>query len=154
MRAFSIRPARPADATRIRALDVQAYGDNAYGHTTISQFLDLFPRLLLVAEVDGAVAGYALGAVSADGRRGLLAALIVAPEHRGLGLGEALARALVDALRAHAVGEVFLTVHPDNAAAQKLYAKMGFALAGPRPDYYGPGTTALEMRRAWDSSPS
>lgn len=147
MSRYTLRTACPADVARIQALDAAAYGAEAYGHTTLSQYLDLFPDLLFVAEIDGAVAGYALGAVATGGTRGMMLALIVAPEHRGLGLGEALARRLVDALAAQPIHEIFLTVHPANTTAQKLYARLGFAIAATRPDYYGPGTTALEMRR-------
>lgn len=142
----AIRSARLEDLARIRALDTQAYGDEAYGHTTLSQYHDLFPDLLVVAGVDGQVGGYALGALAAGAEWGLLAALVVDPAYQGRGLGAALARHLLDALAAHAVREVRLTVHPDNVRAQQLYVRLGFAATGRRVGYYGPGTEALEMR--------
>ncbi|OKJ49597.1 hypothetical protein AMK27_36320 [Streptomyces sp. CB02009] len=55
-----------------------------------------------------------------------LARLIVAPEHRGRGMGRELARRLL----AQAVGDgadsVFLRVHPDNDRALKCWLSAGF----------------------------
>jgi len=65
-------------------------------------------------------------------RRAHLARLIVAPAHRGRGLGKSLVRELLE--RAHGAGSrlASLNVDPANAVAIGLYAKLGFTDA-PRP---------------------
>ena len=59
-----------------------------------------------------------------------LARLIVAPQHRQRGLGAALTRALLTRARDHAT-DVFLRVRPENAAAYRLYRRLGFRRVPP-----------------------
>jgi ribosomal protein S18 acetylase RimI-like enzyme len=54
-----------------------------------------------------------------------LARLIVAPARRRQGVGRRLVEALTDIARQHA-GLIFLRVHPDNAAATRVYRAAGF----------------------------
>ena len=66
--------------------------------------------------------------------------------------GEGTGTALLDALLAEAARrgctEVFLEVRTDNARAQQLYRRYGFAEIGIRRGYYQPsGADALVMRR-------
>lgn len=59
-----------------------------------------------------------------------LARLIVAPQHRGRGLGRRLAAALTaEALGRHRA--VFMRVYPNNTAALRCYAGAGFAPVPP-----------------------
>ena len=66
------------------------------------------------ARGSGAVAG--LGVV----------ALTVLAAYRRKGLGEALLRALLDAAAKIGLGQVWLSVRPDNTPALHLYEKLGF----------------------------
>jgi ribosomal protein S18 acetylase RimI-like enzyme len=50
----------------------------------------------------------------------------VAPSHRGTGLGYELLRRSLLALAAHSCRSVSLTVTVSNAAAARLYERMGF----------------------------
>lgn len=58
-------------------------------------------------------------------------------------------RRLMEALLKHLIAakgqekELWLEVHIENVAAQKLYEKLGFRLSGRRPRYYKDGATAL-----------
>jgi ribosomal protein S18 acetylase RimI-like enzyme len=60
-----------------------------------------------------------------DEREVELARLIVDPSRRGRGIGRALVTELA-ALAKHHYPDVFLRVHPDNAAALRCYAAAGF----------------------------
>ena len=81
--------------------------------------------------------------------------LVVAPEHRRLGLGGfLLARALEQGARRGAEG-VYLEVRRSNRAAQALYERFGFHATAVRPDYYAdPREDALVLgRRAGAGAP-
>ena len=54
-------------------------------------------------------------------------ALAVVPERRGVGVGEALLRGLLDAARTQGFDALTLSVRRDNTAAVKLYERNGFA---------------------------
>lgn len=55
-----------------------------------------------------------------------LYSLTVRPRYRGLGIGEALTRRVVEQARAEGAREVFLRVFDDNTPALALYSKLGF----------------------------
>lgn len=97
--------------------------------------------ILLVAELvpEGAqaseaavVGGYAYGRIEGRDwnmlldRHAALHDVLVAPEARGRGAGEALVAAFLERARARKVPRVVLHSATPNAGAQKLFARMGF----------------------------
>ena len=56
-----------------------------------------------------------------------LVALTVRAPYRGLGMGEALARRVIEEARAAGADELKLAVFEDNVRAVRLYEKLGFA---------------------------
>jgi ribosomal-protein-alanine N-acetyltransferase len=60
----------------------------------------------------------------------------VHPDHRGLGLGEAMMRYAIAKVRASGAGFVTLEVRQSNTAAVTLYKKLGFEILGTRRNYY------------------
>lgn len=118
-------------------------------------------RLYLVADDRGSVVGYAglawpgdlrsdAATVQAGGIGGGEGAdimtLAVHPDRGGGGIGRALLRALLDAVRARGVAEVMLEVRADNAGARALYRGAGFVDLARRRDYYAPGVDGVVMR--------
>jgi len=91
-----------------------------------------------VAEVDGAVAGFAVWRGVGEGEWELLnIAVDMAFRRRGLG------RALVNALPP---GRIFIEVRGSNAAARALYEASGFRVCGRRRGYYQmPGEDGIVM---------
>lgn len=67
---------------------------------------------------------------------GHISTLAVHPEHRRRGIGEALLTAGLFALAETGMHTASLEVRASNQAAQHLYAKYGFHLAGRRRGYY------------------
>lgn len=71
--------------------------------------------------------------------------LYVSPQARGLGLGKALAAALIDVAQRIGYREMRLDSLPSMGDAQALYRKLGFAVVEPYYDTPVPGT--VFMRR-------
>lgn len=90
---------------------------------------------ILIAEVDDEVAGYAmvLTRVTSDELEdgnfeyGLIADLMVLREHRGQGIGQKLLEAAEAHARDRGVRWLRIGVLAKNAAAEGLYAKMGYS---------------------------
>lgn len=87
-----------------------------------------------IAQRDSRLVGYGIVTVAA-GEAHLLN-LSVAPDWQRLGIGNELARFVVNLARDHGAGKIYLEVRPSNAAARALYARNGFAEIGVRRDYY------------------
>jgi ribosomal protein S18 acetylase RimI-like enzyme len=87
---------------------------------------------VLVADDGGGVIGYAYAAVEGynymalRGPAGVLHDIIVAPEHRGRGVGRLLLDAALGLFRSRGVPRVVLSTADQNEAAQRLFASMGF----------------------------
>ena len=74
----------------------------------------------------------------------------VLPEFRRQGVACELVNALVMALSTKQVRSLALEVRASNEAARALYAKLGFAEVGRRPNYYrAPKEDALILRKEW-----
>ena len=144
----SIRPAAPADLEaigRLGALLVRVHHDfdpdrfiaatpqteNAYA-SFLGRQLDEPSIIILVAERDGEVVGYTFAGVEGNdyislrGPAGVLHDIVVDPAHRGLGIGQVLLEATLEALAARGVPRVVLSTAERNESAQRLFARAGF----------------------------
>ncbi|MNP38455.1 Acetyltransferase YpeA [compost metagenome] len=108
--------------------------------------MDLWPELLLVAELDGRLLGYALGGLGQDSSQGWLLSLAVLPEARGFGLAERMMLRVEQALAGLRVERVRLTVDPVNPA-QRLYFRLGYVQLSEERDYFGPGEDRLLLEK-------
>jgi ribosomal protein S18 acetylase RimI-like enzyme len=144
----TVRRATPADLAalgRLGALLVEAHHhfdpqrfmepgpgtERGYARFLGTQ-LDGPDAVVLVAERDGAVIGYAYATVEGAnysalrGPAGVLHDLLVHPAHRGAGIGRALLAAALAALAARGAARVVLHAAEGNVAAQRLFAASGF----------------------------
>lgn len=146
--------AAPADVPALAALERDVFGDEAYPAFFFRQAMDLWAPFFLVAEEGGRLLGYALAAPSAGGADACVLSAGVHPAHRGKGVATDLLRALLERLDAAAIEAVWLTVHPENAGAVRLYQRLGFEATGEEADYFGDGEPRLRMeRRRGDPAP-
>ncbi|MBA3521333.1 MAG: GNAT family N-acetyltransferase [Gemmatimonadales bacterium] len=144
----AIRPATPADIPalgRLGALLVRMHHDldparfiaatsqteQAYDSFLGAQ-LEKPHVVILVADRNGGVLGYSYSGaeghdyMSLRGPAGVLYDIVVAPAHRGNGVGRMLLDATLAALEARGVPRVVLSTAERNEAAQRLFARAGF----------------------------
>jgi ribosomal protein S18 acetylase RimI-like enzyme len=87
---------------------------------------------VLVADDRGQVIGYAYATIEEHnflalrGPAGVLQDLLVAPEHRGRGVGRRLLEAMLAHLKSRQVPRVVLSTAEQNELAQRLFASAGF----------------------------
>lgn len=89
--------------------------------------------VVLVAELEGAIVGYAYGAIEERDwsilvdRHGAFHDLCVADTARRQGVGRALVKAMIDALQQLGAPRILARTMVQNAAAQRLIQEFGFA---------------------------
>ncbi len=89
--------------------------------------------------------GCALGRAAAGEAE--LFAMAVWPQARRRGAGARLLAAWERGAAGHGAARLFLEVAEDNIPALALYARAGWAVAGRRRAYYGPGRDALVLAK-------
>lgn len=105
--------------------------EEGYGSFLASQIGDR-DTVVLVAEQNGEVVGYAYGTIeghdwmSLRGPAGALHDIVVDPAHRGKGIGEQLLAGIVRALEERGAPRVVLSTAFQNATAQRLFERAGF----------------------------
>jgi ribosomal-protein-alanine N-acetyltransferase len=103
--------------------------------------------LFFVSVSSERVDGYVVARLAAD--EGEILNLAVAPQGRRQGVGRALARDALEALRARGAAAVYLEVRESNTAARWLYEGLGFQSVGRRVRYYRhPTEDAVVLRAA------
>jgi ribosomal protein S18 acetylase RimI-like enzyme len=138
---ITVRAGRAADEDALHALDVAAWDRSAVFPSVLEKvatqpFFDDSrpPGTHLVAELDGAVVGYArlrpptplpesAHVVEVNG-------LAVAPEARGRGVAAALLAAAEDRARGEGATKVTLRVLATNVVAQRVYERAGYVVEG------------------------
>lgn len=145
-RHLQLRPANANDPAAFAALELEVFGDSNHTPWSENLFADdlaLPGHIWWVAHDEGSIVGYAGGVVA--GGEIQIDNVAVAPSRRREGIAaRLLARVTYDAQMLGATTSV-LEVDVDNAAAQALYAGLGYAEVGRRPNYYGRGHDALIM---------
>ncbi|MBR7630531.1 GNAT family N-acetyltransferase [Aeromonas popoffii] len=141
-----LRVARHTDMHAIWQIDVDVFGEDTYPGFFFRQAMDLWPELLLVAELDGRLLGYALGGLGQNRSQGWLLSLAVLPEARGFGLAERMMLKVEQALTDLRVEHVRLTVDPANPA-QRLYFRLGYQKLAEERDYFGPDEARLLLEK-------
>jgi len=96
---------------------------SADGREEIGKFLDLNPHTSLVVEIDGKIAGTALGGF--DGRRGYIYHFVIDVEMQGRGIGTRLLKELERQFKGLGAKKIHLMIYNDNEA-WRFYKKRGY----------------------------
>ncbi|MGU5714390.1 GNAT family N-acetyltransferase [Aeromonas taiwanensis] len=142
-----LRIATHADMHAIGRLDADIFGEDVYPPFFFRQAMDLWPDLLIVAEREGRLLGYALGGLGQDRSQGWLLSLAVRPEARGFGLAERMMLQVEQGLTTLQVARVRLTVDPANPA-RRLYLRLGYVLLSEEAGYFGAGEDRLLLEKS------
>jgi [ribosomal protein S18]-alanine N-acetyltransferase len=143
----TVRPGRSEDLAAVRALDVEAFGIDAWSEPAWRDEWDQVPDLrhLVVAVEAGEIVGFGLLAAVA-GVADLHRIAVTAPWRRR-GVGRALVEALLAEARARRCDRMLLEVEAANEAALALYDRLGFVRIARRRAYYGPDRDAVVLER-------
>ncbi len=129
---ITIRRFEPGDVDAALALEEvaqpQPWTERIFNHELSAE-----NRTYLVAD-DGAVCGY--GGVILVGDEAHITNLLVAPDHRGQGIGRRLMIGLIESAIAEGARHLTLEVRSENEAARSFYSGLGLAPVGVRPGYY------------------
>jgi len=112
---------------------LRSAADLAQTRAEFAEALTEADALLLVAELDGQLAGYALAVVETagddllDSPFGTLQYLVVKEAFRGRGIGKALIERACDAMRDRGITVMDLLVWEFNEEARRLYERCGFS---------------------------
>ena len=140
-----IRKMNLGDVSAIAELEKQCFSD-PWSENSIASEVNNPLSYWLVAEVNGAVAGYVGSQTVLDASD--MMNLAVSPDYRRQGVGQALVNALVKHLQENKVIALLLEVRVSNAPAIALYKSLGFKQVGRRPKYYhNPREDALILRK-------
>lgn len=135
------------DVAAVAALEKACFSA-PWSEKSLMSELDNPLSVWLVAREGEALAGY-IGAQAVIDEADMMN-LAVAPQYRQRGIGTALVRSLIGALRERGVRMLALEVRASNEAAFRVYAALGFAQVGRRRNYYEkPKEDALILRKEW-----
>lgn len=145
--AVPIRPMTEADLGDVMVLEEDLFAEQAWSSAMLREELTDADTRWYVVAVDDAdrVLGYA-GLAAYDHEAHVLT-IGTRPDHQRHGIGQTLLSALIGQATRRGVERIVLEVRADNAAAQRLYERNGFVVAGVRRRYYGT-TDAVVMIRA------
>lgn len=132
------------DIPAVHAIEMSIFMTDPWSVEQFWSELSQPTRRYFVAQIDGAIVGYAGSFVlspEAD-----VQTMGVAADQRGRGIGALLLTTLIEqAIQAQAT-QLILEVRSDNAAAIAMYQRFGFERISSRPNYYAPDVDALIMR--------
>jgi [ribosomal protein S18]-alanine N-acetyltransferase len=142
-----LREILPSDFEALYRLDQICFEPGiAYSRGELRRFLELPTADGLVAELDGRLAGFAIGYLAREGAAHVVT-LDVHPSFRRRRLGQALLEELLSRFVRAGAREARLEVSTENAGAIAFYRRLGFRRRRRIPGYYGRGRDALEMER-------
>lgn len=97
-----------------------------YKSEEIENFCKNHTDWVLIAEVDGEIAGYATYTLDYERKTGEVGNNGVLPEYRGKGIGSALHKNVLQELKKSGMEIAFVTTLEIDIPAQKMYEKHGF----------------------------
>lgn len=142
----AVRTARASDYDGIAAV-VDAWWGRPILDVLPRLFLDHFHATSLVAERDGALAGFLVGFLSPSLPREAYVHFVgIAPDLRRTGLARDLYERFFALAAGHGRTVVSAVTSPVNSGSIAFHRRLGFAVAGPVGDYNGPGHDLVTFR--------
>ena len=141
-----IRKLGPEEAPAVASILRQAPEAAKWSLQGIGQSASSVDGVALVSEESGAISGFLLARLTADGAEILNMAVLPAARRRGQ--GGMLLEAALEEFAERGTDRVFLEVRESNEVAIAFYSKNGFSKTGRRPGYYhDPDEAAVLMEK-------
>ena len=131
---ITIRPFEYEDVDAAVALE-RAAGFGTWTEGIFRDELSADHRVYLVAETEGALAGFA--GLMVVGEEAHVTNLLVAPDRRREGIATRLLKELVEQALERGARHLTLEVRSANRSARALYGRLGLVPVGVRKAYYG-----------------
>lgn len=128
-----IRPMEDGDVDSVHRIECECFS-MPWSRQGFLDALKMEQNIMLVAEEDGIVYGYACTYVSFD--EGELTNIAVDKSMRGNGIGQQIIKEIQQISSQTGVDRIVLEARVSNHAAIGLYKKMGFAELGIRKNFY------------------
>jgi ribosomal protein S18 acetylase RimI-like enzyme len=149
----NLRPGAPSDVAALDEIERRAFATDRMAPRSFRSLIGSASASVIVAERDGAVAGYAAVLFRAGTFVARLYSIAVKADLSGQGIGSALLTAAENEALAHDCLFMRLEVHAKNRRAAKLYERAGYRPIGRVQDYYADGADALRFEK-WLASPA
>lgn len=144
---LSLRLAAMEDLDSLTALEARLFATDRISRRNFRHFLKRPTAVLIVADRNGELVGYALVLFRAGTALARLYSLAVAPQAQGHGLGGLLLEAAERAAYDHDRLFLRLEVREDNAPARRIYERANYKRIGRIADYYEDGEAALRLEK-------
>lgn len=142
-----LRDYRAEDFETLCEIDRQCFPAGiAYSREEIAAMVEQPGMIVVVAEQEGNVAGFAI-AYPMRGKRGHIITIDVLEQHRKCGLGTRLMEEVHNRLLAAGMRRVTLETAVDNAAAIRFYEKLGYTTLRRLEGYYQRRLDAWQMAK-------
>lgn len=142
-----IRSPEPGDIDALRALEMRVFTSDRLSRRSFRTFLRSRHAEVLVADLGGQVAGYALVRFRLHSASARLYSIAVSPDARRRGIGPLLLQAAEDAAVARECVMMRLEVRDDNTPAIERYRKAGYRQFGQFANYYEDYSDALRFEK-------
>jgi ribosomal protein S18 acetylase RimI-like enzyme len=145
--ALTIRATTATDLPAIEGIESLAFRTDRLSRRSLRRLVGRPSAVVLSAEADGAVVGYALVLLHRGRPQARLYSLARVPDLAPPGTGRRLLAAAEACAKARGCQEMRLEVRTDNSSALRLYEEQGYRIFGRRAHYYEDGADALRMRK-------
>jgi ribosomal protein S18 acetylase RimI-like enzyme len=142
-----VRSAGPADLDSLLALEREVFSSDRVSRRSFRRFLGSANAAVIVAEIDGTLAGYALVLFRQGTGVGRLYSIAVSPHFAGRRVGATLLKAAEQATMERGAARLRLEVHEANDPAIALYLKSGYRQFGRHAHYYEDKGHALRFEK-------
>ncbi len=140
-----LRLAKFSDLPHLVKIEMESFDSDRFSPRTLHRLATRPTSCMLVAEMDGAVVGYAAVLFRAGVRHARLYGLCVAKVARGRGIGSHLLEEAEIRAEKHGKTGMTLEVRCDNPAACILYANAGYIEVCQLPSYYADGCNGFRL---------
>ena len=150
MPSLTIRDADPDDVAELARLEAAVFAFDRLSPLSFRRLVAAASAACRVARSGKKLAGYHLLLFRRGTAVARLYSIAVAPDFRGRGIAEALLRDAAKVARRRRSRRLRLEVRTDNAAAIRLYERLGYRRIGCHPGYYADGADAFGYERRLD----